>query len=210
MGPATEESAAARTALFALGRDRGIPVSDEQASQLLAFTTLLLEWNARINLTGAKSVAALVGEHLPDAFAVASLLDGPGRVLDVGSGGGLPAIPLAVLRPALQVRLVEPLAKKVAFLRTAVRALGLGGSVAVDPRRAEELIGSADAGVDVALSRATFAPAEWLELGRKLVRPGGRVLVLTVPQTDLPGRRFLYQDGRRLLIQVDCPNGGPG
>jgi 16S rRNA (guanine527-N7)-methyltransferase len=201
--PVTGETAAARAALESLASGWGVPITDDQVARLLHFAELLLQWNVRINLTGARSLATLVDEHLPDSFAVASVLDAPARVVDVGSGGGLPAIPLAILRPALQIRLVEPLGKRVAFLRTAVRELGLGSAVLVDARRAEDLIGSPEGAVDVALSRATLPPAEWLALGLRLVRPGGRVLLLTVPETEVAGRRVVYQDGRRVLIEVD-------
>lgn len=204
MVPATEETAAAREALASLASRWNVPVSDEQAARLLAFADLLLQWNARINLTGARSVDTIVREHLPDSFAVASVLPDPARVVDVGSGGGLPAIPLAILRPALRIRLVEPLAKKVAFLRTAVRELGLVAGVSVEARRIEDLALTADGLADVALSRATFPPAEWLEVGRRLVGAAGRVLVLTVPETNLLGSRLVYQDGRRVLIQIQA------
>ncbi|MES1158004.1 MAG: RsmG family class I SAM-dependent methyltransferase, partial [Haliangium ochraceum] len=98
----------------------------------------------------------------------------------------------------LRLTLVEPLSKKVAFLRTATRELGLT-SVTVQGTRAEELPAGA---YDVAVSRATFPPAEWVTVARRLVRAGGRIFVLTVPATDLPGRRTTYLDGRRTLIEV--------
>jgi 16S rRNA (guanine527-N7)-methyltransferase len=203
--PATGETAAARAALDALAAGWGMRLSDDEAARLMAFAELLVRWNERINLTGARTMEALIAEHFPDSFAVATVLTEAARVIDVGSGGGLPAIPLAVLRPALQIQLLEPLAKKVAFLRTAVREMGFGAAVTVEARRVKEVIGSAPGSFDVALSRATFPPAEWLELGQKLVRPGGRVLLLTVPKTQLPGRRLSYEGGRRVLIQVDRP-----
>jgi 16S rRNA (guanine527-N7)-methyltransferase len=158
-----------------------------------------MAWNARINLTGARTFDDLIAEHLPDAFALARALEEPAHVVDVGSGSGLPAIPLAILRPQLRTVLVEPLAKKVAFLRTAIRELALGAAVSVQSTRAEAL---GDAAYDVALSRATFPPPEWLGVARRLVRPGGRIMVLTTPATDLPGRRTVYLGGRRLLIDV--------
>ena len=206
MVPVTGKTDAARAALKSLAGVWRVPVTDDQTGRLLQFAELLLQWNERINLTGAGSVEALVDEHLPDSFAVASVLGEPASVVDVGSGGGLPAIPLAILRPALGIRLVEPLAKKVAFLRTAVRELDLAGRVSVDQRRIERGVATPGGAVDVALSRATFPPAEWLAVGRKLVRPGGLVLVLTVPDSDLAGRRLVYQAGRRVLIQIDQPD----
>src|SRR5215831_10436000 len=105
----------------------GVPCETGQASAIARYADLLLTWTRTINLTGAASVPELLEVHLPDSFAVASVLGGEERLVDVGSGGGLPGVPLAILRPALGVRLVEPVAKKAAFLRTAVREVGLGG-----------------------------------------------------------------------------------
>lgn len=190
-----------RAALRALGRRWGVPCDPAQTEALLRFATLLIQWNRKINLTGARSTGTLVTEHYPDAFALAKRLDRPGRLIDVGSGGGLPALPLALLRPGLVVRLCEPIAKKGAFLRTAIRELGLGDRVSLDTRRGEELAKAGER-FDAATSRATFEPAAWLALGRQLVRPGGQVFVLTVPGIELEGATELYGDGRRVLIEV--------
>ena len=178
----------------------------EQTAALLQFADLLIRWNQSINLTGAKSVGAVVVEHYPDAYALAKRLDRPARLVDVGSGGGLPALPLALLRPDLVIRMCEPIAKKAAFLRTAIRELKLADRVALENRRgeelADELAGAASQRFDVATSRATFAPEAWLALGRRLVRPGGRVFVLTVPGTGIEGATDVYGDRKRVLIEV--------
>ncbi|HVT06660.1 MAG TPA: 16S rRNA (guanine(527)-N(7))-methyltransferase RsmG [Polyangia bacterium] len=176
-----------------------IPLDETRIAGLIRFADLLMTWNARINLTGARTVEELLSEHLPDAFALGrAIAPGPRAVVDVGSGGGLPALPLAVLRPDLQLTLVEPLAKKVAFLRTAVRELGLS-AVSVQCARAEAVPAAA---YDVAMSRATFPPAEWLAVAHRLVRPDGRIFVLTVPTIDLPGHRTAYLGNRRTLVEV--------
>jgi 16S rRNA (guanine527-N7)-methyltransferase len=193
-----------RHALAALAARWQVPCDPAQTDALLAYAVLLLQWNARINLTGAASVKVLLESHFPDAFALASWLAEPARVVDVGSGGGLPALPLALLRPTLDIHLCEPIAKKGAFLRTAIRQGGLVGRVRLDTRRGEDL---AEAGerFDVAMSRATFTPEVWLALGRKLVRPGGRIFVLTTPRCGLGGkvgREQVYANGRRVLVEV--------
>ena len=125
----------------------------------------------------------------------------------MGSGGGLPALPLALLRPALDVELSEPVAKKGAFLRTAIRELGLAGRVRLDPRRGE-VLAAEGAPFDVAVSRATFAPVAWLALGRRLVRPGGRIFALTTPRA-LPregaASAHVYDDGHRVMLEVFMP-----
>jgi 16S rRNA (guanine527-N7)-methyltransferase len=197
-----DASAELGSALAGLSEQWGLPCSAAQVQQLLAFAELLVRWNQKINLTGARSAAALVTEHYPDAFALARRLDRPARVVDVGSGGGLPAVPLALLRPGLTLVLCEPIAKKVSFLRTAIRELDLTDRVQVEQLRAEELIARGTR-FDAALSRATFEPEVWLGVGRRLVGPQGRIYVLTVPGSSVAGRVDVYAGGRRALIEVD-------
>jgi 16S rRNA (guanine527-N7)-methyltransferase len=165
----------------ARARGFGLSLAPTAREGIARYLELLLQWGERINLTAARSVVTLIAEHLPDAFAIAARLEFGGgtreTLIDAGSGGGLPAIPLALLRPVSEVTLVEATGKKVAFLRTAVRELGLGNRVAVEHRRIGPL--AEDAGrFDVATSRAMLAPREWLALGRLLVRPGGVVFCL--------------------------------
>ena len=151
---------------------------------LSSYALSLLNWSARINLTAAQTTEVLVTEHFPDAFALAGKLAAPARAIDVGSGGGLPAIPLALLCPALTVELCEPIAKKAAFLRTAVRELGLSSRVSVRAVRGEaiakEIAGGARA-FDVALSPRDARAGEVAGArgaarlsGRPGIRPRGR------------------------------------
>ena len=187
----------------AMAADWDLACDDSQVAALSTYAATLLRWNARINLTAARSSEQLIVEHFPDAFALARRLDQPARAIDVGSGGGLPAIPLAVLRPHLTLELCEPIAKKVAFLRTAIRELDLGGRASVRAARGEQVAAEVPRGFDVAISRATLAPEKWLRLAARLVRPGGRLFALTT--TDgLPELtdRDMYFEGRRALIEV--------
>ena len=166
----------------------------ETLDPLVAFVELVQVWNARSNLTGARTPEALVDVLLVDALALAdeALVPSDARFVDVGAGAGSPSIPLCLLRPDLSATLVEPRRKRVAFMRTAVGALDLVDRVRVEERRLEgpPLPG---APFDVALSRATFEPAEWLARGRDLAP---RVLVLTgaepLPDPDALQRRRDY------------------
>jgi len=175
---------------------------------LASYLALLLTWNERINLTGARTIDELVREHLPDAFALAGrIADAKVKVADVGSGGGLPAIPLLLLQARARVVMFEPIAKKTAFLRTAVRELGLGERAQVEARRVDAA--TAEAGFDVAISRAALPPKEWLALARHLVIPGGRVFVLAArplgaqppPELDLVSE-MVYLGGHRRLVEL--------
>ena len=174
----------------------GVSLSSDARDRLLEFAELLLAWGGRINLTAAKSVGEVIAEHLPDSFAVAARLSARtgvrNSIIDVGSGGGLPAIPLALLRPDDRFTLVEATAKKVAFLRTASRELALGDRIRVEHRRVDEAETEVG-GFDVATSRAMLAPPEWMALARHLVRIGGTIFCLGTRSLDRLG------EGLRLI-----------
>lgn len=138
---------------------------------LAQFVELFARWNQRINLSAAKTPAE-IADHVVDSLAVVLHLREAGSVVDVGTGGGFPALIAAIALPTLAIRCIEPVNKKTAFLATAVRELRLA-RVEIMTRRVDE---SLDQGFDVAMSRATFDLAEWLQLGERLVRPGGWVL----------------------------------
>ena len=145
---------------------------------MCGYLQLLALWNRKLDLSGAKTASAQVEVLLVDPLVLATCGQVPerARVIDVGSGAGSPALPLALLRPDLTVSCVEPMRKRVAFLRTVVGSLGLADRVQVLEQRLDEQ-GPLPAGVpfDMACSRATFAPERWLPLGLRLA---GRVCVL--------------------------------
>jgi 16S rRNA (guanine527-N7)-methyltransferase len=157
-------------------------VSPAARAQVLAYARLLLTWSVKVNLTAASSPEEVVGEHVCDSFAMSRAVPAGASVADVGAGGGLPGIPFALLRPDCRVTLVEPRAKRIAFLRTAVREAGLQ-SVEVLRARAEEL---GQGRFDVAASRATFPPETWIRIGLNLIRPGKTVLVFAAATVAAP------------------------
>lgn len=143
------------------------------------YATLLLEWNRRLNLTGARTAAELA-PHLRDARG---LLDvswvGIARVIDLGSGGGLPAIPLALALPQVSFTLLEANRRKVAFLQHLAGELAMG-NVDVLCGRAEELAHepARREAFDRAISRAAARPSLLLELALPFVRVGGDLLAV--------------------------------
>lgn len=189
-------------AVARLAATMGVDLGALSLDGLTRFAQLFLAWNQRINLGGDFAAGELVARHFLDSFAASRAIGHGQSVIDVGSGGGLPAVPLAVIRDDLRFQLCEPTAKKVAFLRTAVRELALGGRVGVRSGRIEPGASTGSL-ADVAMSRATFAPAVWLDLGLGLVRPGGTVLVYaTGPEnwgTRVPVSDDAYAPGRRLV-----------
>ena len=141
---------------------------------IVAWLSLLVTWNARMDLTAARSLPQLVDLMLADAIVLAAVLPPGARTVDVGSGAGAPGLPLAILRPDLKMTLCEPLQKRTAFLRTVLGTLRRD-DVALVVGKGEALPA---ASFDVALSRATLAPPAWLALGVSLVVAGGEVDVL--------------------------------
>jgi 16S rRNA (guanine527-N7)-methyltransferase len=193
--------------LAAPARTLGVALPADAVEALARYAGLLLDWGTRINLTGARTAEALADEHLADALALLPHLPaGAFALLDVGSGGGLPGLALALLRPDARAVLLEPTAKKHAFLKHAIRSLGLGGRVEARRERLEAHLEAGGAGAyDVAVARAVWPAAAWLERGAAAVRPGGRVIGLEgASEGELPPgvERHAYRLGERARAVV--------
>ena len=144
------------------------------APRLLDYLALLLRWNKAYNLTAIRDPREMLVKHLLDSLAMAPHVHDE-RLADLGTGPGLPGIPLAIARPGLQVALVESNGKKARFLREAVRALGLGNARVLESR-AEAV--DAPGAFDVVTARALDRLAGILAVGGHLLAPGGRVLAM--------------------------------
>lgn len=157
----------------------GLALSEQQHAQLSRYLDLLLAANQRINLTRITDRAAAEVQHVGDALTLLPHLPaGPFRLVDVGSGGGVPGIPLAIARPGAAVMLVESTKKKASFLRETIKAIGLAG-VSVSEWRAED-VGRSNSRetFDVAVARAV-ATLDWLaEWCLPLVKTGGKLLAM--------------------------------
>ena len=162
----------------------GVSCEEGVCRALALYAAEICRWNRRVNLTGAKTAAAFVDAPLFDAMTLLPVLASDAPLVDVGSGGGLPGIPAALLRPGLRVVLVEPRAKRASFLRHAVDALCL--SCDVVEARAEKL---EDGASGAAVSQAVWPAAEWMRHAVRLVAPGGAIYALSstpVTNADLP------------------------
>lgn len=130
------------------------PISDQAVDRLLAYLELLLRWNRKINLTAIDSAEDCLTRHFGESLLLSKVVDLSGRLLDIGSGAGFPGLALKLIAPELSVVLLEPVAKKRAFLKEAARACEMT-SVKVDGRRLEEFSRSDDAGsFDIITARA--------------------------------------------------------
>ncbi|MCC6215921.1 MAG: class I SAM-dependent methyltransferase [Polyangiaceae bacterium] len=164
--------------------------SPAAAEGIRAFLHLLSEWAPRVDLTAARDPRELVDLFVADAALLAEAArDASGeRWVDVGTGAGAPGIVLALLAPALRVTLVEPRAKRAAFLRTVIGRLGLD-RVSLVPARSEVV---SPRSFDVAVSRATLPPPEWLREGARLA-PAVWVLLARGDAPALAGWRVAVE-----------------
>jgi 16S rRNA (guanine527-N7)-methyltransferase len=163
----------------------GLALPEGAEAKLLAYLALLDKWNRVYNLTAVRDAERMVSHHLLDSLAAVPFFQGE-AVLDVGSGGGLPGIPLAIARPELQVTLIDSIAKKTAFLLQAKAELGLK-NLQVVTGRVEDY--RPEARFDVITSRAFSDLKEFVTLTRHLLKPAGRWLAMKglYPNEEIAG-----------------------
>lgn len=160
---------------------RALALDPALAAPLLAYLALLARWNRAYNLTAVRDPRAMVRLHLLDSLAMHPFVRDVDALADLGSGAGLPGIPLAMAVPRLQVALVESSGKKARFLREAVRTLRLD-NVRVAESRAEAL--DEPAAFDAITARALATLADILAVGAHLLAPGGRLLAMKGARPD--------------------------
>ena len=172
---AFEEILAARAA------EAGIPLTAEQIGQFSVYNEMLLDWNTRMNLTALTAPEDVAVKHIIDSLTAydAALFDGARTLIDVGTGAGLPGIPLAVYAPHLTVTLLDSLNKRVRFLTEVTAAMGLP-NVRCIHARAEEAARTVEhrAAYDIVVSRAVARLPVLLEYTLPFVRVGGTLLAL--------------------------------
>ncbi|HSC86342.1 MAG TPA: RsmG family class I SAM-dependent methyltransferase [Polyangiaceae bacterium] len=188
-----------------LGPTFGGALSDRTRERLAHYLDETIRWGSRVDLTAARSVDELLDLSLADAGVVARAELEQGRsedeLVDVGSGGGAPGIPLLVLLAGqrgdgLRARLVEPREKRSAFLRSVVGGLGLPG-IEVVRSRSDRL---ADGSADVALARATLPPPEWLTEGSRLARRTVWVLLAREAAPSAPHCQLIRREEYQLPL----------
>lgn len=152
----------------------GCPISDAQCDTLLAYVALLGKWNQVYNLTAIRDAADMLTQHILDSLSVVAPLtrfaeSRPLKILDVGSGGGLPAVVIATVRPDFAVTSVDAVAKKAGFVQQAALELGLKNLQSVHSR-IEKWSGSL---FDVVISRAFASLSTFASLTQGRLAPGG-------------------------------------
>ena len=156
----------------------GVAAQDSQVEKLLRYHKMLTDWNTRIDLTAVLDPIEMVDRHYLDSASPLGLglIPAGARVIDVGTGAGLPGIPLSILRPDIRVTLLDSLKKRVDFLRAVLDALDLAAEA--EHMRAEDAGRSAAhrETYDLAVSRAVAPTPVLMELMLPLVKVGGRAL----------------------------------
>ncbi|HZW13637.1 MAG TPA: 16S rRNA (guanine(527)-N(7))-methyltransferase RsmG [Noviherbaspirillum sp.] len=166
-------------ALAAGARELHIALSDTQLAKLIDYLALLVKWNAVYNLTAVRDPAQMVTQHLLDSLAAVPAFSGAKQVLDVGAGGGLPGIVLAIwakeAQPDMRISLIDTVHKKTAFLTQVKAELGLT-NVTVHTARVEQL--QVPHKFDVITSRAFAELADFVTWSGHLLAEGGRFIAL--------------------------------
>jgi 16S rRNA (guanine527-N7)-methyltransferase len=175
------------TQLAVAAADLELPLDEATLVRLLRYLGLLQRWNAHYNLTAVRDPQAMLSQHLVDCLAAlpalrAELPAGPLRVLDVGSGGGLPGVVLALLAPKWQVHCVDTVGKKAAFIRQVAADLQLPNLSGLHAR-----VESLDREYDLVICRAFAALPLFVSLTRHLLAPAGRWAAMKgrVPEDEL-------------------------
>ncbi|MFI5165463.1 MAG: 16S rRNA (guanine(527)-N(7))-methyltransferase RsmG [Thermoanaerobaculales bacterium] len=181
-------------------RLRGVGLAPELAGGLARFLALLAHWSTAVDLVASLETRALLGNVLAALAGLPWLLE-EGKLLDVGSGNGFPAVPLLLARPRIEGVLLEPRERRWAFLREAVRELGLAAEV-----RRERLSAHAGSGYDFMTVRGVAAEV-WLMDALRVLRPNGTVLWWTSVR-NAEELRARVSEGR--VLQCPLPNPATG
>jgi 16S rRNA (guanine527-N7)-methyltransferase len=160
-------------------RELGIEINERAVAQFAIHACELIEWNRKINLTSIARPRDIAVRHFLDSLAGVRLIPENARLLDIGSGGGFPGIPLKILKPSLSVLLIDGTRKKVNFLKHVLRMLGLEG-IEAHQLRAEDL--SVDPAFlnafDVVISRALSSLAAFVKMAMPLLTAQGAVMAM--------------------------------
>lgn len=166
----------------------GLTLSEAQIARLMAYQALLAKWNKVYNLTALRDPAQMVSHHLLDSLSAMTAFAGAQRVLDVGAGGGLPGIVLAIwaaeAEPQMKITLVDTVQKKTAFLNQVKAELQLG-NVTVLHARVEQL--PVEQQYDVITSRAFAELKDFVTWSNHLLQQGGKYIALkgVLPQEEI-------------------------
>jgi len=187
----------------------GLSLNSQQIGQVIAYLELLLRWNQKINLTALRDAPSCVRRHFGESLYLGRWVELNGKLLDIGSGAGFPGLCLKIIFPDLSVTLLEPVAKKRAFLKEAARVCGMN-SVEVRGERLEDFAGSAapPAAYDAATARAVGHLEGLIPQAARCLRAGGELFLwLSRAQASTLG---YSEGGVKRVRSLPVPGGGEG
>lgn len=164
----------------------GIRIDQGKSNLLITYLKELLLWNKKFNLTAIKTLDEGIEKHLIDSLTVVSLLKGNERILDIGSGGGLPVIPLKIYFPDLEAVSVDSVEKKILFQRHAIRKLKMYGIEAIHSRA--ETLGEEvpfKETFDTVISRAFSSLEMFVGIAEPFLKKGGRLIAMKGPEGEV-------------------------
>jgi len=167
----------AREILLRGAAQLGVEVNPAQAEKFALFVVELRKWNRKINLTAITTEREIALKHFVDSLSLCRVVDRGGRLLDLGSGGGFPVIPFAILHPESEAVSVDAVEKKIIFQRHVGRLLGLLHFEALHAR-GEELTGRFAGHFDWVVSRAFSDIPTFVRMALPLLAPGGKIVAM--------------------------------
>ncbi len=199
--PAAEAQPQDALALLAAGAaELGLELGGAQQGRLLRLGTLLLEWNARFNLTAIRDPLEVVRKHLLDSLSVVSYLQGR-RIADVGSGAGFPGLPLAIAAPDRDFTLIEATAKKVRFIDAAIATLDVANA---QPQNVRAEAWRPPQPFDTVVTRAVGSLADIVRVAGRLCAADGVLLAMKgrYPQSEIAAlpRGWAVAQSHRLRV----------
>jgi 16S rRNA (guanine527-N7)-methyltransferase len=165
-----------------------ISICDEKVDKLIAYVDLLLRWNKKINLTSISTAEECVTRHFGESFMISRRVKLRGLLLDIGTGAGFPGLALKLIAPQLEVVLLEPVAKKRAFLKEVARACGMSTVQVVGSRLDEFARSEQGRTFDIITARAVGGLELLIPAAKGLLRPDGH-LCLWVGTQQVQGIR---------------------
>lgn len=203
-----EATVACWSAIAAQGwSERPTELTPASVDALFAYLERLLLWRTTTSLVSTDSPAEIVMRHIADSLALAPLVPSGARVADIGSGAGLPGLPLAIACPDARMVLVEPRRKRANFLRDAARAAGVANALVAEAR-VEELPPAESAGFDLVVSRAFGPLADFLDAVQPLARRGSprcRIVAMKGPRGEEEAAGVADRHGFPELVRYDLP-----
>ncbi|MBT2970160.1 MAG: 16S rRNA (guanine(527)-N(7))-methyltransferase RsmG [Candidatus Thiodiazotropha sp. (ex Ctena orbiculata)] len=209
---------ACRDRLLEGAGEMGLVIDSRQQSLLIGFLSLLVKWNRAYNLTAVRDPLQMVGRHLLDSLVLLPHLR-PGECLDIGTGAGLPGIPLAIMRPDIRFVLLDGNSKKIRFVRQVKLELGLEN---IDPVHARIEAFHPDRPFSLLVARAFSSLPRLVALSEGLQDQSAEILAMkgSVPEQEIAqlGARFScdvvplkvpFEAGERCLVRIRrAPDGG--